>query len=169
MKLAVICFLAFSLSVSAQTTFGRRAPGFSLTDMQDKQHDMQDYRGKVVLVDFMRTDCPKCKIATGVLEQVKAKYGDKVQVLTIVPLNGVDNPQTVSRYIAENKVTSPMMFDCGQVTASYLQITPKNPQAHFPHVTVVDKNGMIRREMTETTQGGVTLDSMSATIDPLLK
>ena len=52
---------------------------------------MQDYRGKVVLLDFMRTDCPKCKALTGVLEKVKAKYGDKIQVLTIVPANGVDN------------------------------------------------------------------------------
>lgn len=169
MKFVVSFLLACCLSASAQTAFGRRAPGFSLPDTKLKQHDMQDYRGKVVLLDFMRTDCPKCKALTGILEQVKAKYGDKIQVLTIVPANGVDNTQTVTRYIAENKATSPFLFDCGQMSATYLQITPQNPTIHLPHVVIVDKGGMIRRDMTETTQGGLSVQSISATIDPLLK
>lgn len=169
MKFVAALFLALSISASAQTAMGRRAPGFSLPDTKLKQHDMQDYKGKVVLLDFMRTDCPKCKALTGVLEKVKAKYGDKIQVLTIVPANGVDNTTTVTKYIAENKATSPFLFDCGQMSATYLQITPQNPTIHLPRLVVVDKSGMIRRDMAETTQGGLTAESISVTIDPLLK
>jgi peroxiredoxin len=169
MKFAVAFLLAVSLSASAQTALGRRAPGFSLPDTKLQQHDMQDYKGKIVLLDFMRTDCPKCQALTAVLEEVKAKYGDKVQVLSVVPANGADNTQTVLRYIAAQKATSPFLFDCGQMSAAYLQITPQNPQIHLPHLVVVDKAGMIRRDMTETTQGGLSLQSVSATIDPLLK
>jgi cytochrome c biogenesis protein CcmG/thiol:disulfide interchange protein DsbE len=169
MKFAVAFLLALSMSASAQTALGRRAPGFSLPDTKLKQHDMQDYRGKVVLLDFMRTDCPKCKALTGILEKVKAKYGDKIQVLTIVPANGVDNTTTVTKYMAENGATSPFLFDCGQMSATYLQITPQNPTIHLPRLVVVDKSGMIRRDMGETTQGGLTVESISGTIDPLVK
>src|SRR3982751_331294 len=122
MKFAAAILLACSLSASAQSAFGRRAPGFSLPDTKLQQHDMQDYKGKVVLLDFMRTDCPKCQALTAVLEQVKAKYGDKVQVLSVVPANGTDSTQTVLRYIAAQKATSPFLFDCGQMSAAYLQI-----------------------------------------------
>jgi thiol-disulfide isomerase/thioredoxin len=171
MKFAVAFLALFSVAASAQQSIltARRAPGFSLPDSKMKQHDLQDYRGKVVVVDFMRTDCPKCQSLTPVLEQLKAKYGDKVQVLSVVPANGVDNVQTVSKYAAQFKATSPFLFDCGQMTASYLQITPQKPTIHLPTVVVVDKAGMIRRDVTEETQGGITLQTLTAAIDPLLK
>ena len=56
----------------------RRAPGFSLADSHFQQHDPQDYRGKVLIVDFMQTTCPVCMHLTDTLLQVKAKYGDKI-------------------------------------------------------------------------------------------
>ncbi|HYP13838.1 MAG TPA: TlpA disulfide reductase family protein, partial [Bryobacteraceae bacterium] len=73
-----------ALGFSAQAQVLRRAPGFSLPDLTLKQHDLQDYKGKVVLLEFMMTECPKCQEATTVLERVKAKYGDKVQVFSVV-------------------------------------------------------------------------------------
>lgn len=170
MKLVVALLSVFSVCASAQSVVSsRRAPGFSLPDQTMKQHDMQDYRGKVVVLDFMRTDCPKCQAVTGVLEQVKAKYGDRVQVLSVVPANNADNLQTVTRYMATYKATSPFLFDCGQMTASYLQITPKNPTIHLPYVVVVDKAGLIRRDLTDNATGGITVQALSAAIDPLLK
>jgi peroxiredoxin len=154
-----------ALCLHAQTPFGRRAPGFSLPDMQLKQHDLHDYRGKVVVLDFMRTDCPKCLELTKALEQVKAKFTDRIQVLSVVNYPP-DSQATVGKYIAASKATNPFLFDCGQMTASYLQITPKNPTAHFPHVIIVDKNGMIRRDLAED---AATLQNITGAIEPLLK
>ena len=116
----------------------------------------------------MRTDCPKCQALTQVLEQVKAKYGDQVQILSVVTA-GADNLDTVKRYMAANKLSNPFLFDCGQMTASYLNITPKNPQLHVPQLLVVDKSGMIRKELNDTTPNGLTLPSITAAIDPLVK
>jgi len=156
---ALVC-----LPLVAQTPFGRRAPGFSLPDSTLKQHDLQDYRGKIVVIDFMKTDCPKCRDLTKALEQVKAKFGDRIQVLSVVNLP--DNQSTVSRYISATKATSPFLFDCGQMTASYLQITPKNPSVHLPHVVVIDKNGTIRRDLAED---AANLQNITGAIEPLLK
>lgn len=38
----------------------RRAPGFSLPDpAYEHYYDLQDYSGKVVLIDIMSTRCPR--------------------------------------------------------------------------------------------------------------
>ena len=52
---------------------------------------MLDYRGKVLIIDVMKTDCPHCQSVSKLLERVKARYGDKVNILSIV--NPPDNPE----------------------------------------------------------------------------
>jgi len=136
--------LAASLLPAADQLSNRRAPGFSLPDLNFKQHDPVDYRGRVVLIDFMKTDCPHCQTVSRRLEEVKARYGYKVAILSIV--TPPDNQQTVLRYIQANFLTTPVLFDCGQVAASYLKVTPQNPTVHLPHLFVIDGAGMIRHD-----------------------
>jgi peroxiredoxin len=121
---------------------GRRAPGFALPDSHFKYQDPQDYHGRILLVEFMQTNCPHCATFSTILEQIKAKYPGKVAVLSIV--NPPDNQGTVSRYVAAHKITSPILFDCGQVAAAYLKVTPQSPSFSLPHVFVIDQQGIIR-------------------------
>lgn len=130
--------------LSAGNLSGRRAPGFSLQDLQFKQHDPQDYRGRILLIDIMQTSCPHCQTFVQVLEEVSRKYAGKVAVLSIV--NPPDSLQTVSQFLARTKSTIPILFDCGQVAASYLQVTPKNPQVTIPHLFIIDTQGIVRND-----------------------
>ena len=75
-----------------------------------------------------------------VLEQVKEKYAGKVQVLSVVTMP--DTVNTVQKYIQENKVTTPVLFDCGQMMASYLKLGPSNTTVDLPTVYIIDRNGM---------------------------
>lgn len=120
---------------------GRRAPGFSLPDSKMRQHDLQDYRGKIVLLDIIQTGCPTCRVFSVTLEQVKAKYAGRVVTLTVV--NPPDNLSSVQTFISQLKVTSPVLFDCGQMSVSYLKATPERPQVHVPHLFIIDGQGMI--------------------------
>lgn len=154
--------------MAAGSLSNRRAPGFSLPDSAGKQHDPQDYRGKIVLLDFMQTGCPGCKTLTGTLEQLKAKLGPKIQVLSVVV--PPDTMDSVQRYIKEQGVTSPILFDCGQMTASYLRITPQNPKVHFPHLFLIDTEGFIRNDYGHgDMQGGaVNAKTLAAEIEQML-
>ena len=49
--MAGVCMPAFA----AGALSNRRAPGFSLPDSTMKQHDPLDYRGKILLLEFMQT------------------------------------------------------------------------------------------------------------------
>lgn len=119
----------------------RRAPGFSLQDSTGRQHDLSDYRGKIVLVEIMQTNCPHCRTFSKILDQIKAKYGDRVAILTVV--NPPDTPASVARYLAEVKPTSPILFDSGQMAISYFKATPENPAIDLPHLFIIDANGWI--------------------------
>lgn len=166
-KLLLLSCVTLSL-FAASLPISRRAPGFSLPDVDLKQHDLQDYRGKVVLMDFMRTDCPKCVELTPMLEQLKAKFGSEVVVLSVV--TAPDNQATMKRYIAEKKVTGPMLYDCGQMTASYLQVTPKNPTVHFPRLMIVDKEGIIRRDLDIDADSSLfNVEALAGLVEPIVK
>jgi len=140
---------ALLLSVSlwaAGELSGRRAPGFSLPDLNLKQHDLGDHRGKIVLIEIMQTRCPHCVVFARTLEEIKAKYGYKVAILTVV--NPPDNQDTVREFIRTNFVTTPVLFDCGQMAASYLKATPQNPRITLPHLFIIDGEGIIRNDFT---------------------
>ena len=47
-------------------------------------------------------------------------------------------------YLAKNQNKSPILFDCGQVSYSYLK--PTNPNIVIPHVFLIDADGMIRND-----------------------
>src|ERR1700722_7427971 len=163
MKVPAALLLGALTLFAAGDYSNRRAPGFSLSDSHFQQHDTQDYRGKVLIVEFMQTTCPVCQRLTDTLVQVKAKYGDKIGVMSVLTLP--DNFQTVDKFAADRKIPWPMLFDSGQVMMSYLKVTPANPKVEFPHLFIVDREGTIRYDF----EGGGGAAEISAEIDKLLK
>lgn len=134
--------------IHAQSLSGRRAPSFSLPDSAFTQHDILDYRGKWLLLDFMRTDCPHCKALTQLLETKKAAWGSRVAVLSVV-IAPPDNQATVAKYITETKLTNAIAFDSGQVALSYFKATPAKPAFDTPHLFAINPQGMIVRDWAQ--------------------
>jgi peroxiredoxin len=162
--LSVVCLLA-----SGELS-NRRAPGFALPDPEYKHsYDLQDYRGKVLLIDIMSTTCPHCQLLSTTLEKAKAKYGDKIGVLSVVL--PPDNQTTVAKYVSVNKITTPIVCDQGQMTISYIQAKPGQGHLDVPHLFVIDKNGWIRNDF-EYSEGARPVfegPGLYAEIDKLLK
>lgn len=141
----LFCLLATAaLLPGANELSGRRAPGFSLPDLHLEQRDLQDYRGKIVVLEIIQTKCPHCAAFSEILAKAKVKYGDRLAVLAIV--NPPDNQTTVAEFSTAHKITTPILFDCGQVAMSYLKATPQKPTVDVPHVFVIDGEGMIRND-----------------------
>ena len=145
--------LAFFVSITAllmmgQGLSGRRAPGFSLPDPNFGQHDLADYRGKWLIIEFMRTNCPQCKALSKLLESKKAEYGAKVAVLDVV-ITPPETQVTVNKFIAENNITNPIVFDQGQMALSYFKATPAHSNIDMPHLFAIDPNGNIARDWNQ--------------------
>jgi peroxiredoxin len=165
-KLA-LCLAAAGLMWAAGDYSNRRAPGFSLADSHYQQHDPQDYRGKVLLIDIMRTNCLTCAKLADVLVEVKAKFGDKLGLISIVTLP--DNFETADRFAKEHKMSWTIVCDSGQVIMSYLKVTPENPQVHFPHLFLIDANGTIRNDFDGTEDKAMTVEGLSGEIEKIMK
>src|SRR6202167_6561356 len=103
---AAICLLgagAILFGASGELS-DRRAPGFALPDPSyERYYDLQDYAGKVVLIDIMSTRCPHCLLASTTLEQVKTRYGNKVAILEVVL--PPDDQDSIAKFIRTNNVT----------------------------------------------------------------
>jgi len=167
MKLLMVT-IAAALTLAAAGDFSnRRAPGFSLSDSHYQQHDPQDYRGKVLIVDIMATGCPTCIHLADILVQLKAKYGNKLAIISV--LTAPDNFETGDRFAAAHGITWPIVFDSGQMIASYLKVTPANPQVHFPHLFLIDGDGTIRNDFEGAEDKALTVEALSAEIERLIK
>jgi len=146
----ILCFCGLSLTskASAQGLSNRRAPSFSLPDSALRQHDILDYRGTWLLVDFTETSPAKCKELSIKLEAVKKKYGVKVNVLSIV-LAPPETQASVAKLVAETKMTTPVLFDSSQVAIAYFKATPQNPSFDSPHLFAINPNGLIVKDWTQ--------------------
>jgi peroxiredoxin len=166
MRVLLLLVLSAAGAFAAGELSGRRAPGFALPDIDAKLHDSQDYRGKILIIDFMQVTCPHCITFSAILEKAKAKYGDKIAILSIV--NPPSEQKGVTEYISKNGVKSPILFDCGQVAYSYLK--PSSPSITIPHVFLIDGDGMIRNDFSfgPSTMQIFSGDAIFGEIDKLL-
>ncbi len=142
MRFSALLLLSAVCALGSGELSGRRAPGFSLPDSTTKQFDLQDYRGKLLLIEFMQTDCLHCQKFSAILEQAKTKYGAKLGILSIV--NPPSDAKAVAGYVNQFKVTTPILFDCGQVAYSYIK--PTTQTVNIPHIFLIDGDGMIRND-----------------------
>ena len=137
MRFLSVLLLCAAALCAADTA--RRAPGFALLDINGTMHDLADYRGKVVVIEFMQTTCPHCAGFTDILSQVQRKYGDKVVILAVGNPPS-DSAATLKQYVTGHRITYPVLFDCGQMAYSYV----RRGNIELPAVYIVDGNGMIR-------------------------
>ena len=147
-SLALLLLGVLASSAFGQALTNRRAPSFSLPDAGYNQHDILDYRGRWLLLDFMMTNCPHCQALTKVLESKKKAFTGKADILSIVL--PPDNPTTVAKYVSDYKVTSPIVFDSGVVAMAYFKANAQSHGFDTPHLFAIDPNGNVVRDWSQT-------------------
>ena len=126
---------------------GRRAPSFTLPDARMKAYDILDYRGRWLVLDFMKTDMPASKPLSKELDGLKARMNSTVTILSI--LLPPDNTATAAKYLSDTKTTIPILFDSGQTAMWYYKVTPQRPRFDSPHLFVVNPQGMLVRDWNQ--------------------
>jgi thiol-disulfide isomerase/thioredoxin len=58
-------------------------PPLDLRDIEGRRIESADLAGRVVIVEFWATWCPPCRSTLGWLGEVKRRYGDLVEVVTV--------------------------------------------------------------------------------------
>ena len=89
----------------------REQANFTLAELSGRRWTLKEQRGKVVLVNFLATWCPPCRKEMPDLEALYGQFKD--QGLEILAISDED-PGKVRPFVAEQKVTYPILLDPGQ-------------------------------------------------------
>jgi protein SCO1/2 len=93
------------------------APPLRLDDSLGQPVNIDDYRGKAVLVTFIYTHCPDiCPLIVGHLHAALAKLGadaGKFQIIAVSVDPKGDTPKTVKAFLADHQMTGKMKYLIG--------------------------------------------------------
>src|SRR6266481_8232944 len=64
-------------SLSPDKSIGKPEPDVQFKDLEDKEVSLEDYKGKVVLVNFWATWCEPCRVEIPWLIEMQQKYSAK--------------------------------------------------------------------------------------------
>ena len=98
----------------------RQSANFTLTDLQGKSWTLKDLKGKVVLVNFWATWCPPCQKEMPDLEALYNRYKD--QGFVILAISEDEDTAKVGPYIAEHKISYPILLDLGAKVNTLFQV-----------------------------------------------
>lgn len=131
--------------LSAAATVGRPAPGFTLDGSDGKKHSLSDYRGKVVVLEWVNYDCPFVKkhYGSGSMQTLQKKYVAKDVVWLSVNSSapgkqGNYPPEKINELLKEKKAApTAYLFDPdGKAGTAYGAKTT-------PHMFVIDPKGTL--------------------------
>jgi thiol-disulfide isomerase/thioredoxin len=55
-----------------------------LPDVYGHDHDFNEYRAKVIRLEFIETLCPHCRAFTAILNEVETRYMNRVNIVAVV-------------------------------------------------------------------------------------
>ncbi|MBX3469901.1 MAG: thioredoxin family protein [Planctomycetes bacterium] len=130
---------------AARARIGEQAPAFSLTDLQGRTHTLEQYRGKVVVLEWFNPDCPfvvKHHQHNKTMKDLAAKYKDR-DVVWLAINSGAAGKQGAGqerneRAVREFGIEYPVLLDpTGATGRAYAAVTT-------PHMYVIDTQGVLR-------------------------
>ena len=110
----------------------RSAADFTLTDVQGREWNLRNLRGKVVLVNFWATWCPPCRRELPDLGLLYERFRDRGFVILAVT---DEEMSKVKPFLSQQKVSYPVLLDSGHKVRDFFGIDG------IPQTLVYDREG----------------------------
>lgn len=125
---------------------GKKAPGFTLTDVNGKKVSLSSYKGKAVQINFWATWCAPCKIETPWLLELQMQYASQGFEILGVSVDDLDkdDPKKLASDIADISkgaqqlhISYPVLIDGDSIAKPYGDVEV------YPTSFFVDRSGTI--------------------------
>lgn len=147
LKLGVATILTFTAAgvVNAQETpekaataeIGKPAPMFELKNIEGQVVKLEDYKDKVVVLEWFNRDCPVVVFHAGQLKELADHYTEKGVVWLAIDSTYGAAPDRVKEYVEQKELKQPVLFDSdGKVGKAYGARTT-------PHMFVINKGVLV--------------------------
>lgn len=114
-------------------------PAFQLPDLDDRLQSVNQWDGKVLVLNFWATWCPPCIREIPMLVEIQQELGE--QGLQIVGI-AVDKRDPARSFVHQLKVNYPVLY--GVQSALEVSLLYGNDAGTLPHTAIVDRQGYIR-------------------------
>ena len=115
---------------------GGATPPLALQDLDGRRHRLEDYRGKVVLINFWATWCEPCREEMPSLNKLRASLAG--QPFAVLAVNLAESEARVRRFMEQVPLDFPVLLDRDSAVAKAWQARI------LPASFVVGPDGRIR-------------------------
>jgi peroxiredoxin len=120
----------------------RTAPDFQVRMTDGKDILLSSYKGKVVVCQFILTDCGHCQKASQTLNKLHREFGPQGFQPVAVAINDMAN-MFVNDFVKQFNITYPVGFSPREPVLAYLQHNVMM-SLMMPQLVVIDRKGVIR-------------------------
>lgn len=133
--LLAIVGLGLARTQEGPIAIGREVPDFTLTTFDGELLNVEDFRGKVVLVNFWASWCKPCEQEALELEQAYQNFKDRDVIF--LGVDYVDTEREALAYLDKFQITYPNGPDLRTKISQAFRIRG------VPETFIVDRNGII--------------------------
>ena len=131
----------------------------NLPDLDNKPQRLEQWRGKVLVINFWATWCAPCREEIPVFVKLQEQYGVKGLQFVGISIDQVDKTAEFARNFKINYPSLIGTFDTIEVSRQ-----AGNQKRVLPYTVILDRKGnVVAAEL-----GGLTAEKLEALISPLL-
>ena len=134
-------------------------PNTILDDLEGNPQNLQQWRGKVVILNFWATWCPPCRKEIPTFIELQEEFGGQgVQFIGVA----VDNSRLAKKYSEDHGINYPNLQ--GDGAGLDLSIALGNKRSVLPYTVIFDRSGTI----VDQHAGEMTHSALMKQLTPLL-
>ena len=126
---------------------------------EGKPANADNWRGKVLVVNFWASWCPPCVEEMPTLDQISKEYATKNVLFVGI---GIDSPSNIREFLQKTPVSYPIVI--GGLEGSNLAKQMGNSQGALPYTIIISPSG----KSTFTKLGKITEDELKKAINSTL-
>ncbi|MFJ7825621.1 thiol-disulfide oxidoreductase ResA [Psychrobacillus sp. NPDC096623] len=143
LMLVAIVFTIYTNVTKERTALiqvGDDAPDFALVDMNGEKHQLSDYKGQGVFLNFWGTWCKPCEREFPLMDKQYQDYKDKG--LEILAVNIGESDFAVQKFIDRKGLSFPVLIDNNKSVMETYKINP------LPTTLLINPEGKIEKVIT---------------------
>jgi thiol-disulfide isomerase/thioredoxin len=135
-------------------------PDFSLPDLSGVQHNIDQWQGKILIINFWATWCPPCRKEIPEFIDLQEQYSHKgLQFIGIA----IDEQEAVNQYLNSTKINYPVLIGADKGIALAHQLG--NSVDTVPFTIVVDQH----KQIIHRQPGEFSREQILKLITPLMR
>ena len=157
------------LPASGTVPVPRKSPDLTVVEPSGKQTRLASLKGKVVMIEFLVTNCPHCLRVAQTISKLQWEMGSRgLQSIGVAFDSGV-NAQIVTKFTQQLAITYPVGYVSSDKVDSYLGRSGTE-RFRVPQVVVIDRKGVIRAQSLPIGERNLENENyLRSLIDSLLK